>query len=255
MQNMQFTTVVGVRLMASSFAPGAQAFPEAAVMAPGGHAMQPVLRELHDVELLRPGTPLSSEQAGLLSGFSVEVVDCAGVEEIILLHELTRTLLVADFVLFGSDDPKDAEGWPKLSSKDWTRLHFQAHCATVQSVLLPSYRLGLCVEDRGKIASSLKRIQEWRPSQILGAHAGKISEGGPGGAAKLLEGSWGWCGIQRPQGVCCGDRVRLVYLQAALELNGTMGTALDFDVTKGRWRVRLDDGREKSLQPENLDPG
>mmetsp|Transcript_53626 Transcript_53626/g.96367 ORF Transcript_53626/g.96367 Transcript_53626/m.96367 type:complete len:452 (-) Transcript_53626:76-1431(-) len=51
-----------------------------------------------------------------------------------------------------------------------------------------------------------------------------------------------------------GTKVRIQGLQSAAgaQLNGTVGSCLDFNSSTGRWGVRLSDGTSKALKPENL---
>jgi hypothetical protein len=50
-----------------------------------------------------------------------------------------------------------------------------------------------------------------------------------------------------------GDRVRLVQLVSQVQLNGQEGTVLQFHKSSGRWAIRLGEGQEKRLKPENLE--
>ncbi|CAE8686259.1 unnamed protein product [Polarella glacialis] len=50
-----------------------------------------------------------------------------------------------------------------------------------------------------------------------------------------------------------GQTVKLTGLQACPELNGEPGIALRFDVSSGRWLVRLRNGEGKQLRPKNLE--
>eukprot|EP00929_Paragymnodinium_shiwhaense_P080071 TRINITY_DN41736_c0_g7_i1.p1 TRINITY_DN41736_c0_g7~~TRINITY_DN41736_c0_g7_i1.p1 ORF type:complete len:962 (+),score=382.89 TRINITY_DN41736_c0_g7_i1:164-3049(+) len=50
-----------------------------------------------------------------------------------------------------------------------------------------------------------------------------------------------------------GARVRLHGLKSAPELNGMEGTCEWFDSDRGRWVVRLSDGQERSIKPDNLE--
>eukprot|EP00930_Biecheleria_cincta_P100759 TRINITY_DN92380_c0_g1_i1.p1 TRINITY_DN92380_c0_g1~~TRINITY_DN92380_c0_g1_i1.p1 ORF type:complete len:349 (+),score=61.26 TRINITY_DN92380_c0_g1_i1:31-1077(+) len=50
-----------------------------------------------------------------------------------------------------------------------------------------------------------------------------------------------------------GARISLRGLQAAPHLNGSEGSCLKHDASSGRWTVRLTDGSEKALRPENLE--
>ena len=50
-----------------------------------------------------------------------------------------------------------------------------------------------------------------------------------------------------------GCRVRVVGLESAAHLNGTMGMVLDQHPGSSRWRVRLDTGEGKSIRAANLD--
>eukprot|EP00439_Symbiodinium_sp_Y106_P067315 s2562_g11.t1 len=47
-------------------------------------------------------------------------------------------------------------------------------------------------------------------------------------------------------------RVRLVGLEAFVDLNGQLGTLLSFDSSRGRWQVRLDSGQVKNVRVNNL---
>ncbi|CAE7659015.1 Dcun1d2, partial [Symbiodinium sp. CCMP2456] len=47
-------------------------------------------------------------------------------------------------------------------------------------------------------------------------------------------------------------RVRLVGLEAFVELNDQLGTLLSFDGSRGRWQVRLDSGQVKNVRVNNL---
>ena len=47
-------------------------------------------------------------------------------------------------------------------------------------------------------------------------------------------------------------RVRLVGLEAFVDLNDQLGTLLSFDGSRGRWQVRLDSGQVKNVRVNNL---
>lgn len=53
--------------------------------------------------------------------------------------------------------------------------------------------------------------------------------------------------------LCVGLRVRMTGLQTAVHLNGQAGTAVR-RLDNGRWQVTLEDGSDKTVKPENLEP-
>ncbi|CAE8656835.1 unnamed protein product [Polarella glacialis] len=50
-----------------------------------------------------------------------------------------------------------------------------------------------------------------------------------------------------------GSRVRVGGLQSRTDLNGCMGTAVEWDAAEGRWKVRMDDGSGKMFTSDNLE--
>jgi len=52
--------------------------------------------------------------------------------------------------------------------------------------------------------------------------------------------------------ICEGASVRLLGLEARLDLNGKVGVAQSFDVAKGRWLVQLECGENGLFKAETL---
>ncbi|CAE8602337.1 unnamed protein product, partial [Polarella glacialis] len=111
----------------------AEAFPEAAIITPGGDAMDPVFKELPVGRVpivCRPGKELPELASQVLDprDFHVEVTNTAGWEEVCLFHRHSKTFIACDFIYFGSADRSDRESWKMLAAEEWRELYFKAYC-------------------------------------------------------------------------------------------------------------------------------
>jgi len=75
-----------------------------------------------------------------------------------------------------------------------------------------------------------------------------------GAAPAAVDEAAGAGGTEQPGELATGARVRVCGLASRPELNGKLGSLLQFEDEHGRWKVIMDDGTGLALRPRNLEP-
>lgn len=172
-----------------------EAFPQAVVVCPGGDSMAPVLAELGEAANVldaRARGKWAKEAVRVLTGFSYDVMDVSGFQEVLLLHRQSRTLLTCDSIYIGCADKADPAGWKNFPAPEWRKLYFDAYCEK-SSTMLPTYRMLISAEDKQLIAKVMQKVLEWKVERVTSARSGKTTEGGQKEAEAVLRGHWAWC--------------------------------------------------------------
>ena len=151
--------LVDVLLRHDTFAAeGRAAFPDASYLAPEGFSRN---LPFPTGSLLSPPAEWAEE---------VEVAAIEGVPafgEIVMFHRPSRTLIVGDLIVNFSD----VQGW-------WAKLFSKA--ASVGRNYQPGVTKPFkgAIQDRGAIASSIRKILEWDFDRVIVGHGGFLASGG-----------------------------------------------------------------------------